>query len=150
MIERAKSAVGHKTVYKLGMGGMKPGRERPGNSEGQSDCSGFFAWYLGISRQDARIDGGWIETSAIVRDATGPQKRFKKLDKPVVGCGVVYGDANGRQGHVGVVVEVKHGVATRVIHCSMGNYRDFGDAIRETPAVLFTRNPRTIYVEFIA
>lgn len=149
MIEKARSAVGHKTVYKLGMGGMKPGREKPGNSEGQSDCSGFYAWYLGISRQDKRIAGGWIETTAICKDAKGPQKLFRKLDKPVVGCGVVYPDRDGRQGHVGVVSEVKHGIATRAIHCSNGNYRNFGDAIRDTPAELFTRNPHTIYVEYI-
>ena len=44
-----------------------------------------------------------------------------------------------RDGHVGVVTETSGGVATRVVHCSGGNYRATGDAVRETDAAVFER-----------
>lgn len=149
ILARAKSAIGKKTIYRLGRGGMKPERDRPSNSEGMCDCSGFIAWCCGISRQCTAISGGWIETTIIVRDATGPQALFRKLPAPVPGCLAVFGDCLGRQGHVAVVTKVVGSKPDRVIHCSASSFRNTGDAILETAGTVFTKNPRTIYVEFI-
>ena len=80
----------------------------------------------------------WIETTAIVRDANGASRLFKKIDDPVPGCLVVYGDRLGRQGHVGVVDDVRSKTDFDVVHCSKGNDRN-GDAIQRTKGGLFVR-----------
>lgn len=151
-VMHAKSAVGRGTRYVLGQGGFHPLDSLPTRSAA-CDCSGFAAWVLGISRWQA--DKGkpwskhipWIETSAIVADATGPQRLFKRITSPVPGCLVVYGDKKvlgvRRQGHVGIVAEVVNGRAVKVIHCSKGNDRT-GDAIQITGPNVF-ENGRSIY-----
>jgi len=51
---------------------------------------------------------------------------------------VVFPDANGHQGHIGIIVS-----ATNVIHCSSGNNKQFGNAIQSTPLTVFSNNPKT-------
>ena len=77
-IDRARSAIGKKIAYKLGKGGYHP--EDPSPSWfGESDCSGFVSWCLGISRKKNFGDGHqWVSTSDIYRDATGAQGFLKK------------------------------------------------------------------------
>jgi hypothetical protein len=50
-------------------------------------------------------------------------------------------------GHVGIVTEVREGKVTKVIHCSSGNFRRHGDAIKETPPTVF-QVPDAIFVWF--
>lgn len=149
ILDRARQACAIPTKYVLGKGGMKPTREVPGNSEGQCDCSGFVSWCLGISRQTTnpfyrQLNGGWIETTAVAADALKPGGVFVKVEQPAPGDIIVWGDrrVNGRhtQGHIGVISAVEDGRATRVIHCSSGNFRRTGQAVQETSADVFHRN----------
>lgn len=142
VVARARSAIGSHTKYALGKGGFSPNSPHPWSAVGECDCSGFVAWCLGISRRAdnpwyKRQNGGWVETSAIVRDAQSPYGFFDEVDwtKARPGMVVVYGDTRQggrtRQGHVGVVSAVDAGGPIQAIHCSMGNHRR-GDAIQET------------------
>jgi hypothetical protein len=45
------------------------------------------------------------------------------------------------------VTEVREGKVTKVIHCSSGNFRRYGDAIKETPPTVF-QVPDAIFVWF--
>lgn len=128
-VARAKSALGQKCIYKLGKGGFNPNSPHPWNSAGELDCSGFVSWCLGVSRHTDNPwyegqNGGWIETSAILRDALSPYGMFEKTENPRHGDVIVYGDSGGKQGHVGLVM-----TDGNIIHCSSGNYRSTGDAI---------------------
>lgn len=143
----AKSAVGRGTRYGLGQGGMSPKDELP-TRNGRCDCSGFAAWAIGISRY--QYDKGkkwskaipWIETTAIVKDAIGPQKLFRQIPYPVVGALVVYPDRKilgvWLQGHVGIATEIRDARSFDVAHCSVGNDKK-GDAIQVTGGDLFQR-----------
>ena len=138
VIARAQSAVGQGIRYKLGMGGMKPGNPTPA-AGGQCDCSGFVAWCLGMSRltKDAfyvHFIGGWIETTAVWTDIGNSVGIFDQLDAPKRGAVVVFPDALGHQGHIGIISG-----PGRVIHCSKGNDTHFGDAIQETEMDVFNR-----------
>ncbi len=105
--------------------------------------SGFAAWCLGISRFTETpffLDREWIETTAIVQDA----KRvgvgwFDEVPMGLARVGhlIVYGDAHGKQGHVGIVSKVDEHGPLFVIHCSRGNYTRVNDAIQETSAGFF-------------
>lgn len=102
-------------TYGLGKGGREPGG-LPFNSKGQCDCSGFACWLVGIDRLQV-YDGEeyWYSTDGIIRDATGPQREFRvvKRTEPVqVGDFVVYGDKDGRQGHIMWIASVLPGFAT--------------------------------------
>lgn len=152
-LSRARSASGNDSVYKLGAGGMSPGRIDPTDSSRRCDCSGFVCWALGISRKTThplytRFNNGWINTDGMVHDAKNQTGFFSKLEKPKVGCIVVYPgrkvDGVLKIGHVGIVTEVKAGKPTKVLHCSSGNYRNLGDAIMETSPKVFLR-PDAVY-----
>ena len=158
ILKRARIACALPVAYKLGMGGMKPVRESPANSEGQCDCSGFVSWCLGVSRQTAdpfykQLNGGWIETTAVVADALAAHGLFAKVDSAEVGDIIVWGDSkkNGKtvQGHIGIVSVVENGRATRVIHCSNGNFKRSGQAVQETSADIFHNNG-AIYARYVA
>lgn len=137
VLRRARSRLGQKTVYFLGAGGMDPARPSPGS---RCDCSGFVAWCYGVSRRltvpwYVKENGGWFETTALVRDAKGPFGFVDRIGQSEARPGdlVVYGDRAGRQGHVGILTTVilPNG-AGRVIHCSKSGWVVHGDAIRET------------------
>ena len=129
-VRRALSVVGQGR-YRLGRGGRKPAALAPFDRDGLADCSGYASWCLGLDRyQPGAIDGDWISTDSIYRDATGPHRMFR--DVPVGGGGqwampgdlVVYpgrhvGGVRVAIGHVGVVVEPGPTIATcRVAHCA--------------------------------
>ncbi len=138
IVERALSAVGQRTRYKLGRGGYDPRTAHPGS---ECDCSGFVAWCLGLPRKNAAIE--WIETSRIVNDALGAGKLFVGVDAPEPGDFVVYGDKGGKQGHCGIVITAPQECAedwysrAAVVHCSSSNYRKYSDAIQLTDAKVF-------------
>jgi cell wall-associated NlpC family hydrolase len=138
-VSRARSAVGGGCIYRLGKGGFDPKAERPWSKQMECDCSGFVSWCLGVSRKTnnpwyVKFNGGWFETSAIVRDALSPFGVFTKVDRQDARPGdvLVWGDTGGQQGHVGLVT----GAAT-VIHCSKSNWTLTQDAIRETDMHIF-------------
>ena len=95
-----------RNTYKLGKGGYG---WLPDYADAQlvTDCSGFGAICLGRSRNATGPDLGdleWIETTQLVRDATGPQRlvRAVSLDDLLPGDLIAHGDSGGRQGHVAV------------------------------------------------
>ena len=141
-VERARSVVGMGCIYKLGKGGFDPKALAPWNRQMQCDCSGFVSWCLGVSRKTdnpwyAKQNGGWFETSAITRDATSPFGVFTEVARNDAKPGdlLVWGDRDGQQGHVGLVSG-----PTTIIHCSSGNFRKTGHAIRETDMAIFDAN----------
>ena len=112
------------------------------------DCSGFAAWALGLDRFQPDTAIRWVETSRMILDSRGDRPElFAEVEYPELGAVAVYGDRGGRQGHVGIVVEVpaewdvehpQHELV-RVVHCSTGNQRRTGAAIAETDATLWRR-----------
>jgi cell wall-associated NlpC family hydrolase len=151
LIARARSAAGRKTKYLLGGGGARPTTPTPGVT---CDCSGFVCWALGLARKTdnplyVRLNGGWVNTDAMVADAFTEVGMFYLLEQPQVGAVIVYPSAKSgggpRVGHCGIITEAPAGFATKVIHCSSGNFRNFGDAIAETGLKAFDRQASTIY-----
>jgi cell wall-associated NlpC family hydrolase len=144
---RARSMIGKPCHYKLGAGGRDPNAPAPWDAEGGCDCSGFAAWCLGVDRYIEEVpwyvmqNGGWLETSAIVRDALSDFGIFTGVpwnDAQPADL-VVYGDAGGHQGHVGLITGKESTGILLVTHCSMGNFRtsNFKSAINETTALLW-------------
>lgn len=139
IIARARSAIGHQTIYRLGQGGFNPAASKPWNTRGECDCSGFVAWCLGMSRHldhpwYASQNGGWFETTAIARDAESPYGFFDKVHWEIAQLGdlLVYGDSAHGQGHVGIISGLEGERPSLAIHCSAGNFRNHQDAIQET------------------
>ncbi len=148
-LERARSAIGRSTAYRLGAGGMRPSATL-GRS---SDCSGFVAWTIGIPRQLPPKTGAWLDTDCYWRGGSPvADGLFLRVDAETALPGdlYVYPDSGGRQGHIGVITGTQDGKPTRVIHCSSGNHRRSGDAVQETGCTIFERNPnrRIMSVEY--
>jgi LysM repeat protein len=143
LVTKARTAINSQIAYRLGAGGMSPKQNLPAQ-DGYCDCSGFICWVLGLSRNTdipyyKAKAGGWIYTDSIEADIKSPSGIFERLDLPELGCIVVYG-AGDRIGHVGLVSEVSGGKMKKVIHCSSGNSRKYGNkAIQETAATVFNR-----------
>jgi len=144
IILRARSAIGHGIPYKLGKGGYNPTALVPGRIG--CDCSGFIAWVFGVSRKldipyYKNLNGGWFETSAIVADSKSTNGFVDQIDFIIAKPGdiLVWPDGEGHQGHIGVISEVNESlqVPQKVIHCSLGNYRKYNDAIQETGIEIF-------------
>ena len=150
LLARARSQISQGVRYKLGKGGMNPAASSPVNLERQCDCSGFVARCLGISRMTThplyvKFNGGWINTDAVVHDANEVTGFFERLAAPEPGAMIVFPSPGANKvGHIGIVSAVVQGAVTKVIHCSAGNDRAFGDAIQETDAAVFNK-PLTIF-----
>ncbi len=142
-VARARSATLKGIRYKLARGGYHPGADLPGRAGDPAtddgigcDCSGFVAWCLGLRRGPLpHPPPAWIETSQVYRDATGPQRLFRRLAEPVAGCVVVYPDAGGDQGHIGIVTETAPEL--RGVDCSSSRSRRTGQAITERGLAFF-------------
>lgn len=155
LLSRARSASGKKIRYKLGAGGLSPQAPLPANISSECDCSGLVCWALGVSRRTdhplyVKFNGGWLNTDGIVHDAKTVTGFFQSLDKARPGCLIVYPSRKqpARVGHVGIVTKAGvDGKPLAVLHCSSGNFRKFGDAIRETGPDVFA-GPATIYAWF--
>lgn len=149
LIARAREAIGQGIRYKLGSGGMNPNASLPAH-DNKCDCSGFICWVLGLSRETNipfyKKYGGWIFTDSMVDDVNSNSGIFDRLALPEPGCIVVYG-AGKAIGHVGLVSDVSDGEMVSVIHCSSGNDRRFGDAIKETSPDVFMR-PDALWGKF--
>ena len=92
-----------------------------------------------------KINGGWLNTDGIWADADLPVGFFEEIAAPRSGCVIVYPSARMARargpavGHVGIVTQILGGGASLVTHCSSGNYRRSGDAIRQTTPEVFSR-----------
>jgi hypothetical protein len=139
-LTRAHNALGLKTVYKLGKGGFDPTKPMTP----QCDCSGFIAWAIGIPRELPPGSGKWLSTDEYWAGGrpvkTGLFTQIQ-LSNALVGDLLVYPDSGGNQGHISIINQVDNNMPSFIIHCSHGNYRNFGDAIRiTTPAVFLSGN----------
>lgn len=164
--QRAEQADATPVDYYLGGGSNRadskapyaPMRLKDGTKVNRaSDCSNFVCWSSGVDKHDKTVRNSkgqrfWWGTDNIVADATGKQRRWKKLDKPVRGCTVVYGGhrrPNGtwRYGHCGIVVNV---ASQTTVDCASGpdnNAPNIGDAItRQSNLSYFWRNDKAIFV----
>src|SRR6266567_9598850 len=144
-LERSRSMIGQGTVYQLGRGGLKPEAQLWGQAR-TSDCSGFIAWALGIPRELPPGSGHWLQTTTYWEGGgfSGPVP-FKQhlIAEGIPGDLLVYPDAGGKQGHIGMVTATAAHGPTRIVHCSSGNFKDTGDAIRETSPAVFNANSMT-------
>jgi len=142
-LARAQSALGLKTIYKLGKGGFDPAKAMSPSC----DCSGFVAWAIGIPRELPPKSDKWLDTDAYY--AGGKPVRAGLFSEVAIidaepGDLLVYPDKGGSQGHIGIVTQVDLSAPTYVIHCSSGNYKNYKDAIRTTgPGVFLAGNNPT-------
>src|SRR5262245_26298751 len=148
-LARVSSQVGQNTIYGLGRGTtLGPS---PRDETGACDCSAFVCWCLDIRKHQTqfawlvRLNGGWFNTDGIWWDATKEATGFfEQIDAPKPGAIVVFpgkatSDVAGPKiGHIGVITSVAANGTFRVVHCSAGNFRQTGDAIRETAPTMFT------------
>lgn len=156
VVLRALTATNKGTKYGLGAGGTNPNAALP-SINGKCDCSGFVSWCLNMSRKTneafyVRLNGGWIETTAVSKDIGSSSGIFEPLDHPEPGCVVVYGDYRGNdgrhhEGHIAAVTEVNGGRGVggidKIVHCSVSNDAA-GDAIQETDAHIFANNRNSV------
>ncbi|NOT87455.1 MAG: CHAP domain-containing protein [Lysobacter sp.] len=157
LVGRALSAVNSETVYTLqNKVNPKLAAERWPESGMRTDCSSFVAWCLRISVKVShplyvKVNGGWFETTAVYKDGIHQTGFFSAVEQARPGSLLVYGDQSGKEGHIGIVVEVDGpGVAgvRKVVHCSSGNYKKHGRAIRMSNAAVWIKNDKTIIVDY--
>jgi hypothetical protein len=156
-IARIRNACGKGVVYQNGHGGIHPEYPLPCDEHNACDCSGAALWAIGVARwvrashpwvdRFPPLSGEfqWIDTTRIAKDASGLGLAFRAFREALPGDLIVYGDSGGSEGHVGVVTEVYGGKATKIAHCSSGNYKATGDAIRETDVAPFWEKRGAIY-----
>jgi hypothetical protein len=142
-LQRAQSALGLNTTYKLGRGGFDP--TKPVSNS--CDCSGFVSWAIGVPRELPPGSNQWLSTDSYWAGGKPVKaKLFLKIDLKDAGQGdlLVYPDSGGHQGHIGIITQVDHNVPTYVVHCSLGNFHNYHDAVRITgPGVFLAGNHAT-------
>lgn len=158
VVERALSGVGTSTAYTLVNPRSPPlALERWPSMGISTDCSGYVAWCLRMSRKVQhplykKVNSGWFETTAIYKDGQTETGFFSPAAKVMPGCLVVYPDKGGTQGHIGIVVSGEgaglDGIA-EVVHCSSGNYKKSGKAIMRTDARVWQKRADSLVLDYI-
>jgi len=150
--------MGRGCIYGLGHGGMDPLHITPWDRDMKLDCTGFVMWALGRSR------AVWYDTSRIADEARSGHASPALFASIAWGDAqpgdlLVYGDRRGtdgviRQGHVGLVTEIAPPDAPAgpvlVIHCSAGNWKQFGDAIHESGPGIWQSKEHMVVARFLA
>jgi hypothetical protein len=137
-----------KTIYKLGRGGFGWFEDE---LDPAADCSGFVAHCLDRSRtpQSDFAWGNtewWWSTDSMYADAVKHHRVLRQVSAPSAGTICVYPDSNGKQGHTGIVAEVRDGKLIGY-DCSSSQYRKIGDAIWLRDLSFFLRKPSAIFCE---
>jgi hypothetical protein len=142
-LQRAKSAAGLNTVYKLGKGGIDPTKPMTASC----DCSGFVSWAIGIPRELPPQSNKWLSTDSYWSGGMPVKANLfmeTELQQAEAGDLLVYPDSPGHQGHIGMITQVDQAGPTFVIHCSWSNYEKHQDAVRITgPEVFLSGNHPT-------
>ena len=145
-LQRARNAMNAKTTYVLGKGGFDPVKKLTE----ECDCSGFIAWAIGIPREFPPGSGRWLDTDAYwagggsaAKAAGFPLLQSVPAAEAQPGHLIVYPDQSGKQGHIGIISGVDAQGELKVIHCSKGNWRKFGDATLETDTAVWKIQPKT-------
>jgi len=154
LLQRARSQVGRGIRYRLGGGKLFPEGDNCAGEDNTCDCSGFVDWCLGLPRQfdhpfHHEVNGGWINTDAIWRDARHGHILFEECPPSSGGlivypCGKMAGSEAPAVGHVGIITAVEEARVVKVIHCSESNMQIDGQAIHETDAQIFIEQETTI------
>lgn len=134
-LQRATSALGLRTVYALGKGGFDPTEPMTPSC----DCSGFVAWAIGIPRELPPGSNKWLSTDTYWNGGTPVIVNLCQqiqLQQAQPGDLLVYPDSEGHQGHIGIITQVDTN-STSVIHCSLGNYNTYHDAVHITGPQVF-------------
>lgn len=160
VLARALSAVNKKTVYKS-PGKMPPFEANTWPEESKCDCSGFVDWCFRFSPNRKvdhplykKVNGGWFETTGIFEDGMSSTGYFTRLDDALPGALLVYpdyvdADQVNHDGHIGIVLEVAgKGIkgVKKIAHCSLGNFKQTGDAIQITAPHAWIARPEAIIV----
>jgi Putative peptidoglycan binding domain len=145
-LQRARSGLQETIVYDLGKGGFDPTKMLTKHC----DCSGFIAWSIGIPRDFPPGSGRWLDTDAYWNAGGGAAKAagFPLLQHVAAedaepGDLIVYPDQGGKQGHIGMISEIDQHGQLKIIHCSKGNWKKFGDATRETDDAVWRNQAKT-------
>ena len=163
IVSRARMQIGKKIVYGLGMGDVTVHDDSPADEFNRCDCSAFVCWCLKLNkRQPFRwlkdINSGWYNTAGIWWDAVMERTGFfTVIARPEPGNVIVYPPhslvlyAIGKGfvmstidypeiGHVGIISEVtEDDRVNKVIHCSLGNFTKYKDAVAETAPTAFEK-----------
>jgi hypothetical protein len=135
-MERAYSALRLTTQYKLGEGGFNPVEPLTP----QCDCSGFIAWTIGIPREFPPGSNKWLSTTEYWTGGFPVQPGLLsqvELHQAQVGDLLVYPHQNGQVGHIALINEVSNNQPAQILHCSSGNFKDFGNAVKITSTDVF-------------
>src|ERR1044072_2079543 len=145
-LQRARTGLEQTTTYVLGRGGFDPTKMLDTNC----DCSGFIAWAIGIPREFPPGSGRWLDTDAYWNGGGGgakgagfPLLKTVAAAEAEAGDLIVYPDQGGSQGHIGMISGVDNHGELKVIDCSKGNWRKFGDATRETDSAVWKIQSKT-------
>lgn len=144
-LKRARASVNRGTSYTLGKGGMNPIKQLTRTC----DCSGFVAWAMSIPRELPPRSNKWLQTTTYWEGGGNVGRNLfieARNGEAEPGDLYVYPDFHDgtrtRQGHMGIISEVKDGEPVNVIHCSTSNDKN-GDAIQETGPDIFKRKTKT-------
>jgi hypothetical protein len=145
-LARARTGLEETTIYDVGAGGFDP--TTPLTK--RCDCSGFVSWAIGIPRDFPPGSNRWLDTDAYWN---GGGDAAKAAGFPLLhdvgtadaqpGDLIVYPKKPGHLGHIGVISDVKDNGKLLVIHCSKGNFTNFGDATRETDSHVWDIQAKT-------
>jgi len=148
-LQRARTGLEETTTYVLGQGGFDPTKMLTK----KCDCSGFVAWAIGIPREFPPGSNRWLDTDAYWNGGGAAAKAagFPLLKNVAAadaepGDLIVYPDHGGMQGHIGMISGMDSHGELKVIHCSKGNFRKFGDATRETDSAVWKIQAKTRFM----
>lgn len=158
VLAKARWAAKVGSKYRMGGGSLRPEAQGPWGEDGACDCSAFVCWCFGIDKMQAQLawlrkfNGGWLNTDGIWKDAQEPTGYFEETDQPGIGGCVVYPSSrvaktNGpKVGHIAIISDLDdNGRIRRIIDCSSGSYKRYGNAIRERSPEAFHAVPATLY-----
>lgn len=134
ILERARRHLNIKVRYRLGGGKHVARGDDCLDDAGAADCSAFVLWCLGIDKyrpdDPALHPREWINTDVMCNVEL--LHLFVRTDLAHPGAVVVYPRRGPRYGHCGILTETPNADEWRIIHCSSGNFRRYGSAVRET------------------
>jgi hypothetical protein len=145
-LARAHSGLNRDTEYMLGDGDRKPADVTQPLGK-QCDCSGYVCWAIGTPRELPPGSDHWLFTDSIWAGGEGVGKGlFAQVERHAAMLGDLFvypHDHAHPHGHIGIVTEIgSDGSPARMIHCSLSNYHNTGDAVRITTAEVIGGNPQ--------
>lgn len=142
-LARANTGLGRSTIYKLGAGGNAG--DIPKELAARCDCSGFVCWAIGVPRECPPGSDHWLFTDNIWEGGgdVGDDLFIRVSSSSAVpGDFYVYpAPSSNHHGHIGIITETLHGAPSKMIHCSLSNYDNTGDAVRTTSPAVIANNP---------